>query len=137
MKIMVCASIGYGGINKIRELYYNLVKAGFEVLNHIDEKHMDYSKVKDFREQKELAKKIVEHDLNYLKKADTVIAISDGIPSFGTGIEIYVAKKSGKNVVLFSPDELPTPWPVSFSDFVATNEDELFDYLHKVKAKLK
>ena len=40
MKIMVCASIGYGGINKIRELYSKLSKAGFEVLNHIDEKQI-------------------------------------------------------------------------------------------------
>ena len=73
MKIMVCASIGYGDINKIRELYSKLSKAGFEVLNHIDEKQMDYSNVKDFREQKELAKKIVEYDLNYLEKADKII----------------------------------------------------------------
>lgn len=134
MKIMVCASIGYGGINKIRELYSKLSKEGFEVLNHIDEKQMDYSNVKDFREQKELAKKIVDHDLNYLEKADTVIAISDDIPSFGTGIEMYVAKKSGKKVILFSPHELPTPWPVNFSDFVATNENELFDFLHNAEA---
>lgn len=134
MKIMVCASIGYGGINKIRELYSKLSKAGFEVLNHIDEKQMDYSNVKDFREQKELAKKIVEHDLNYLEKADAVIVISDGIPSFGTGIEMYVAKKSGKKVILFSPNELPTPWPVNFSDFVVTNENELFDFLHSAEA---
>lgn len=129
---MVCASIGYGGINKIKELYSKLKHEGFDVVNHIDEEQMDYSNVKDFREQKDLAKKIVEHDLNYLEKADIVIAISNNIPSFGTGIEMYVAQKLRKKVILFSTSELPTPWPVSFSDLVVTNENELFSFLHSL-----
>lgn len=40
---------------------------------------------------KNYQKKIVEHDLEFIKKADILIVLVD-TPSFGTAIELFVAK---------------------------------------------
>ena len=65
-RIIICGSIGYGGIEKIKELRDFLIKNEFLVIDHISKENMDYSKIDDFREKKELSKKIVSHDLNYI-----------------------------------------------------------------------
>jgi hypothetical protein len=44
---------------------------------------------------------------------------------------MFVAKRSGKRVVLLAKDPVPTPWPVNFSDDIAKSEDELIRLLHK------
>lgn len=48
---MVCGSIGYGGIEKIRKLYTVLTEKGFNAINHLLEKGMDYSHTYDFRDK--------------------------------------------------------------------------------------
>lgn len=131
---MVLGSIGYGGVEQIREIYHRLSKEGFEILNHIEATHMDYSGITDFRNKKELSKEIVTHDLEYVHKADVLVVCGD-LPSYGTGVEGYVAKQEGKTVVLFAEQPVPTPWPVHFSDYIATNERELIDLLHSLKDK--
>ncbi|MFZ0510649.1 MAG: hypothetical protein WAM14_03505 [Candidatus Nitrosopolaris sp.] len=68
MKIMVCGSIGYDGINKIRQLYLFLGKEGFGITDHLASKGMDYSDIKDFRDKKDLSRQIVKHDLEFIKK---------------------------------------------------------------------
>jgi hypothetical protein len=39
---------------------------------------------------------------------------------------MFVAKSLGKKIILFAKDPVPTPWPVHFSDHIATSEDQLF-----------
>lgn len=132
MKIMVCGSIGFGGIEKIRKLYDLLQNQGFEIINHIEAKNMDYSDVQDFRDEPLLSKEIVEHDLSYIDKVDVLVVLV-GTPSFGTAIEAFVAKDKGKKVILFAPDPLPTPWPLYFSDHHVKSEKELSIILQKMK----
>ena len=130
MKIMVCGSIGFGGIESIREFYDWLKNQGYETINHIKSQDMDYSYIKDFRDEEELSKKIVEHDLEFVKKADVLVILVD-MPSFGTAIESFVAKNEGKKIILFSPNPLPTPWPLYFSDFHVKSKEELLETLNK------
>lgn len=124
MKVVVCGSIGYGGLSEIREIQSLLRKEGFTVLDHISEEGMDYSDVKDFRNKTELAKKIVRHDLDFIRASDVVVGIANK-PSYGTAIEIFVAKELGKKIVFFSEDRVPTPWPIAFSDRIVTNRRDL------------
>ena len=128
---MVCGSIGFGGIETIREFYDWLKNQGYDVINHIESENMDYSHIKDFRNELELSKKIVEHDLEFIKQADILVVLGDS-PSFGTAIESFVAKNEGKKIILFSPNPLPTPWPLFFSDFHVKSKEELLDTLKNI-----
>ncbi len=131
---MVCGSIGYGGVEEIKKTYSMLRKEGFHTLDHISQKRMDYSNVKDFRNKRAFAHRIVEYDMRYVEKADILVVISNG-PSYGTGIEMYAAKSDGKKVVLLAKDAVPTPWPVNFSDYVVTSKAELLNLLHKLESE--
>ena len=128
---MVCGSIGFGGIETIREFYDWLKNQGYDIINHIESENMDYSHIKDFRNELELSKKIVEHDLEFIKQADILVVLGDS-PSFGTAIESFVAKNEGKKIILFSPNPLPTPWPLFFSDFHVKSKEELLDTLKNI-----
>ena len=128
---MVCGSIGFGKIETIREFYDWLKNQGYDVINHIESENMDYSHIKDFRNELELSKKIVEHDLEFIKQADILVVLGDS-PSFGTAIESFVAKNEGKKIILFSPNPLPTPWPLFFSDFHVKSKEELLDTLKNI-----
>jgi nucleoside 2-deoxyribosyltransferase len=134
MQIMVCGSIGYGGIYEIRQLYSFLHKEGFDILDHIVSKGMDYSNIKDFRDKKDLSHQIVNHDLEFIRKSDVLIVLSNK-PSYGTGIEMFVAKNSGKRVILFAKEEVPTPWPVNFSDDIVTSKQELIKSLRQLELR--
>jgi len=133
MKIMVCGSIGYGGLSRIREIQSLLKKSGFTVIDHVT-KDMDYSSIKDFRDKEELAEKIVDHDLDFVKKSDIIVAISDR-PSYGTAIEMLVAKELGKKVILLSEKEVPTPWPIAFSNHIVKNKEELISILNRIERR--
>ena len=126
---MACGSIGYGGINEIKNMYSFLVNHGFSIVDHIVHKGMDYSHITDFRDKQALSSKIAQHDLKYIESSDIVIVLSNG-PSYGTAIEMFVAKSLGKKIILFAKEPVPTPWPVHFSDHIATNEDQLVLILH-------
>lgn len=132
LRIMVCGSIGSGGIEEIRRLCSFLHDKGFDIVNHIDEKEMDYSDVKDFRNKKKLSHEIVEHDLTYVRQADILI-ILPSIPSSGTAIEMYVGKKEGKKIILLTKDPVPTPWLVDFSDHIVSNQEELLQLLYSIQ----
>ena len=134
MQIMVCGSIGYGGISEIRDLYSFLHTLGFKTADHLVEKDMDYSDISDFRDKKELSRQIVNHDLEYVKKADVLVVLANR-PSVGTAIEMFVAKSSGKMMILFAKDPVPTPWPVNFSDDIVTSQEELLKLLHKLEQR--
>jgi hypothetical protein len=71
---MVCGSIGYGGIDDIKNMYTLLVSRGFSVVDHILHKGMDYSHITDFRDKQDLSSEIVKHDLKYIESSDIVIA---------------------------------------------------------------
>ena len=131
---MVCGSIGYGGISDIKDLYSFLGSKGFEILDHIRYGGMDYSDIRDFRDRKDLSRKIVEHDLKLVKQADVLVMIAKS-PSFGTAIEVFIAKNSGKIIVLLAKEQVPTPWPVNFSDYIVTNEGELVKLLSDLKKR--
>lgn len=131
MKILVCGSIGYGGISEIREIQSLLRKEGFTVIDHLYEKGMDYSEIKDFRDKKALAEKIVKHDLNFVRKSDVVVALLNK-PSYGTAVEIFVAKQLGKRVVFLSERQVPTPWPIAISDRIVNSKEELVSILKEL-----
>jgi nucleoside 2-deoxyribosyltransferase len=131
---MVCGSMGYGGVNDIKNLYDFLKNSGFSIVDHMVHKGMDYSDIKDFRDKRDLSHQIVNHDLEYIEKSDVVVVISNS-PSYGTGIEMFVAKNTGKKIILLAKDPVPTPWPVHFSDYIVTTEDELIKLLHDLEKK--
>jgi Nucleoside 2-deoxyribosyltransferase len=129
---MVCGSIGYGGVDKIRRMYAVLNQKGFDIVDHLVHKGMDYSDIKDFRDKKKLSQQIVSHDLQFMEKADIIVVVANK-PSYGAGIEMYIAKNSNKRVILLANDPVPTPWPVNFSDYVVENEDELTTLLEELR----
>lgn len=129
---MVCGSIGYSGIGDIRNLYTLLEREGFSVVNHLMDKGMDYSHIQDFRDKKDLANKIVSHDLDYIRKSD-VIAVIANSPSYGTAIEMFVAKNLAKKIVLMAKEPVPTPWPIYYSDYVVRSEAELVNLLYDLE----
>ena len=131
---MVCGSIGYGNANDIKDMYTLLRSKGFSLLNHIIHERMDYSEIRDFRDKRDLSHQIVNHDLQYIEKSDVIVLIANG-PSYGTAIEMYVAKNSGKKIILLAEDAVPTPWPVHFSDYIVGSENELFDLLNDLAKK--
>ncbi|MFL6435467.1 MAG: nucleoside 2-deoxyribosyltransferase [Nitrososphaeraceae archaeon] len=132
---MVCGSIGYGGIKNIKNMYSFLANQGLSIVDHIVHKGMDYSHISDFRDKQDLSHKIVNHDLKYIENSDVVIVVANG-PSYGTAIEMFVAKSLGKKIILFAKQPVPTPWPVHFSDHIATNEDELVIILRNLESSL-
>jgi nucleoside 2-deoxyribosyltransferase len=133
---MLCGSIGYGGINEIKNLYTLLVNKGFSVIDHIVHTGTDYSHIKDFRDKQDLSFKIINSDLKYIENSDAIVAIANG-PSYGTAIEIFVAKNLGKKIILFAKDPVPTPWPVYFSDHIATSEEQLYEILRNLDSSYK
>jgi hypothetical protein len=128
---MVCGSIGYGGIENILELYSLLKERGFDTLDHVAENYMDYSSVMDFRDKPELCRKIVDHDLNYVSMADVLVVVG-GSPSYGTAIEMLMAKDNGKKIILLAKQPIPTPWPIHFSDYVVRDNQRLYQTLDKI-----
>lgn len=136
MQIMVCGSIGYGGAIEIKKMYSLLKKEGFTILNHIISKGMDYSHIKDFRYKKELSGKIVGHDLEYVNKADVVVVLANKA-SYGTAIEMFIARQSKKRIILFANNAIPTPWPVHFSDYIVTSEEALLRLLREINNKVR
>jgi nucleoside 2-deoxyribosyltransferase len=95
---------------------------------------MNYSDIRDFRDKRDLSRQIVNHDLQYIEKSDVIVVIVNG-PSYGTAIEMFVAKNSGKKIILLAKDAVPTPWPVHFSDYIVGSENELFDLLNNLEKK--
>jgi len=95
---------------------------------------LDYSHIQDFRDRKELAANIVEKDLELVKEADIVVAMCD-VPSFGTAIELFVAKKLGKTVIVFSKQPVASPWPIAFSDYIVDTEENLSKLLQILQNK--
>jgi nucleoside 2-deoxyribosyltransferase len=133
---MVCGSIGYSGkADDIRNMYLFLKSKGFSITSHLtQDETMNYSDITDFRNKENLSRQIVNHDLRYIKKTDVIVVIGNG-PSYGAAIEMFVAKKSGKKVILFAKDPIPTPWPINYSDYRVKNEDELVELLNKLQNK--
>jgi nucleoside 2-deoxyribosyltransferase len=129
---MVCGSIGYGGINEIRRLYAILREKGYDIVDHLIEKGMDYSDINDFRDKKELSHEIIKHDLEYVNKSDIIIVVANS-PSYGTAMEMLIAKEGGKKVIVLAKDPIPSPWPINFSDFIVKDESELIKLLDKLK----
>jgi nucleoside 2-deoxyribosyltransferase len=131
---MVCGSIGYGGVDEIRRMYSVLLEKGFDIVDHLVRKGMDYSDIRDFRDKKELSQQIVSHDLQFIEKADVIVVLANR-PSYGTAIEMYVAKNLNKKVILLANDPVPTPWPVNSSDYVVRNEEELIILLEELTSR--
>jgi nucleoside 2-deoxyribosyltransferase len=132
---MVCGSIGYGGVDEIRRMYSLLHQKGFDVVDHLVHKRMDYSDIGDFRNMKELSQQIVNHDLQFVEMTDVIIVVANR-PSYGTAIEMYIAKNSNKKVILLASDPVPTPWPVNFSDYVVRNEGDLITLLEELRKEI-
>ena len=132
---MVCGSIGYGGVDEIRRIYSLLHQKGFDIVDHLVHKRMDYSDIADFRDMKELSQQIVNHDLQFVEKTDVIVVVANR-PSYGTAIEMYIAKNSNKKVILLASVPVPTPWPVNFSDYVVRNEGDLIALLEELRKEI-
>ena len=132
---MVCGSIGYGGVDEIRRMYSLLHQKGFDIVDHLVHKRMDYSDIADFRDMKELSQQIVNHDLQFVEKTDVIVVVANR-PSYGTAIEMYIAKNSNKKVILLASNPVPTPWPVNFSDYVVRNEGDLIALLEELRKEI-
>lgn len=131
MKVIVCGAIADKGISKIRKIQSLLKEKGFHVIDQISDE--DYSKVKDFRDKKNLAEEIVKHDLDFIKESDIVVALIDR-PSFGVAMEIYFAKNLGKKVIIMSKRRVPSPWPIAFSDRITRDEEQLMLVLRELQS---
>jgi hypothetical protein len=81
-------------------------------VDHLKSKGTGYSDIKDFRDKKEMCSRIVEHDLEYIKKAD-ILEVSANGPSYGKAIELFVAKNSSKKVILLVRDPVSRLWPLN------------------------
>jgi len=135
MKVMVCGSLGYeDNVQRIRELQAFLMEKNFKILDQLRGGALNYSHIRDFRDRKELATNIVEKDLELVKEADIVVAMCD-VPSFGTAIELFVAKKLGKTVIAFSKQPVASPWPIVFSDYIVDTEENLSKLLQTLQNK--
>ena len=135
MKVMVCGSIGMKNtIKQINTLYAFLQENGFEILDHLKFKDMDYSKIKDFSNNPKLCKKIVHHDLDFVTKSDVVVVLIDN-PSFGTAIELFLAYQQNKLVILYGKKSVASPWPLFFSHKLAENQAQLLGILTKYKKR--
>jgi len=132
LKIIVCGSIGYSDIEDIKNVQKLLIKNNFNVIDHISKNEMDYSNINDFRNKPEIVKKIVEHDLNYIKKCDVIVVILNK-PSIGTSIEMVYAKENMKKVILLAENKVPTPWPIYYSDYIVKNKKELIKILRRLE----
>jgi len=128
MQIIVCGSVGFGGIEDIIEIQNLLRKNGFQVINQFTEKKMNYAHIDDFRDEKELSQEIVKHDLEHIKKSDVIVVLAER-PSFGTAIEMYFAKNEKKKIYLLATEKIPTPWPIFFADFVVKTKENLIKLL--------
>ena len=96
---MVSGSIGYRGIDKIGRLNPILLKEGFGIVDYLVSKGADYSDIKDLRDKKKLSHQIVNHDLEYVEKSDVLVVLGNR-PSYGAAIEMFIAKSSGKRVLM-------------------------------------
>ncbi|HIP90232.1 MAG TPA: hypothetical protein EYH22_01630 [Candidatus Nanopusillus sp.] len=131
MKVIVCGSIGYGGIEEIRRLQSFLRENGYYVLNQLT---VDYSNVEDFRDKPDLWEKIVKNDLEFCEKADVIILIVTN-PSFGAMAEVIISAMKGKPIIAYCPKEVKSPWPLYFATAVARTDKELLDVLNLIKSK--
>ncbi len=127
---MVCGPIGNSGVGKINSMIKFLEDSGFESLKQIVKGRSDYSRIIDFRKRRKLAKKIITHDLQLIRKSDVLIVLPE--PSFGASIEMYVAKSLKKRIILYSSKSVSSPWPIGFSDIIITNKSDLIEYLQKI-----
>lgn len=126
MKIIVCGSVGYGGIEKIKSLQEFLREEGHEVIDQFE--NADYSYVDDFRYKDDLCKKIVSRDMSLIDEADILILIADN-PSFGSAIEAYKFSMSGKAVIAYAGDKVRSPWSIFFAQKVCGSKEELINVI--------
>jgi hypothetical protein len=129
MKIMVCGPIGDTGITRILKMQKFLEDSGFEIVKQFSMNN-DYSHIHDFRRKQEIVKRIIDQDLKCVKRSDILVVLSK--PSFGSSIEMFTGKNSGKKIILFSRKSVPSPWPIGFSDIIVTNRKELVRKLHEM-----
>jgi 7-cyano-7-deazaguanine reductase len=131
MKVIVCGSVGYGGIEELKRIQSFLREKGYEVLDQLT---LDYSNIDDFRDKPELWEKIVRNDLEFCEKADVIVFVVTN-PSFGAMAEVVISSLKGKPIVAFCPKEVKSPWPLYFSTAIAKNEEELIKAIESIKPK--
>ena len=131
MKVIVCGSIGYGGIEEIQRLQSFLRENGYEVLDQLT---LNYSNVEDFRDKPDLWEKIVKNDLELCEKADVIIFIATN-PSFGAMAEVVISSMKGKPIIAYCPNKVKSPWPFYFATAIVKNEEELLKALNSIKSK--
>jgi hypothetical protein len=54
-------------------------------------------------------------------------------PSYGTAMEMLIAKNKGKKIVLLAENSVPTPWPIYYTDFIARDEQDLFRIINEIR----
>lgn len=130
MKVLIIGSVAYGGIDEIKRLQEFLRRNEFEIINQFE--NADYTNVEDFRDKKELCKRIVENDLSKVDEADVIVLIADK-PSFGAMAEAFYAYLKGKTIVALCKDKVKSPWPIFFSNKIVKDENELLNTLKNIR----
>ncbi len=121
MRVIVCGSIGYGGVEDIRRVQDFLREKGFDV---IDQLKFDYTDIGDFRDRKDLWGAVVRTDLELCSEADVIVFVVKR-PSFGAMAEVVISSLKGKPIVAYCPEEVRSPWPLYFSDVTVKRIEEL------------
>ncbi|MDI3502501.1 MAG: 7-cyano-7-deazaguanine reductase [Archaeoglobi archaeon] len=129
MKLIICGAVGYGGIERIRDLQEFLRENGYEVIDQF--RDADYSYVEDFRDRAELSRKIIERDLKRIEEADVLILIADS-PSFGASIEAFLFSMKGRTVIAYAENPARSPWSLAFARRICRNREELLKALKEM-----
>lgn len=122
MKVYVAGSfITIKDIQRVVDLQNALRKEGLNVLNQLEP--FKWDKLYDFRNELDLARRIIKYDLSLLKKADVIVALANK-PSFGTGAEVIYAKRVlRKKVVAIVTKPMRSPWILIHADVVVDSFD--------------
>jgi len=136
---MVCGSVGFGGLEGLEALKRKLRERSFHVIEQFAGAGRS-ARVRDFRTRRSLCRKIMRRDLSLVRRADAILVVADR-PSFGAGVEMYIASTAGKPVVALCPRRMPSPWPIALATHLVRSEKELLRTLrliqrhHKVRLR--
>lgn len=137
MRVLICGSISYGRREEMEKemdrLQEILRREGFEVLYWFE---YDFSDVEDFRDRRDFCAEMVRGYLELCDMADVLVLIAKHL-SFDIMAEVVVAAMKGKPVIAFCPDEVKSPWPIYFANYIAKSENGLILILRGLKEGIR
>jgi nucleoside 2-deoxyribosyltransferase len=90
---------------------------------------------RDYRgREAESVREIITGDMEDIRQSD-IILVNAVRPSWGTGMELYMAHGWGKKVITVCPDDRPSPWLVGHSHKLVKTFAEAFAVLKSMPPK--